>query len=382
MNYDAPFLHLIEYQDACFALERDGFEAHAVGGCVRDALADYPCADIDIATNATPQQVQQAMESAGFVVYPTGIDHGTLTVRKGDWTFEITTYRYDVATDGRRATVRFAETMEEDAQRRDFTMNALYMGRDGTVYDPTGTGIDDLMMGYVRFVGDAEERCREDFLRIMRLFRFHAKYGGPEMDRIAADAAWKHKYGLSSVVSGERIWSELKKILSLPDPYEALSAMHKLGVLTEILPNSQFSSLAFLKMSERTNMFGADWARRYFALNGTDIPFPCANAEKMRLEQIEKALDNGYNIAVCTHLFGTAIAQDVHALRGKCGGWDHAEAARGESSVFPVKSTDLMQLGVEPGPEMGQLLRQAKDLWIETSLTAEKDDLLEMVLEV
>lgn len=380
MKFSPEWLAYPEFQEACKVLEQHNFEAYAVGGCVRDAIAEVPCNDIDIATNAPPQTVLGILYLAGWDVYPTGIEHGTLTIRKGSQTFEVTTYRYDVATDGRRATVEYAQNMEEDAQRRDFTMNALYMDRGGNVFDPTGTGVDDIVEGVVRFVGDAEQRCREDYLRIMRLFRFHAKYGCDELHFDAANAAKKHKYALPTVVSGERVWSELKKILDLPEPFQAIAEMHRLGVLQEILPNADVKALQTVQMAERTNMFSASWTRRFYALHGTVIPFPHSNNEKKHLDNIAEALDRQYPIAVCTHLYGKLVAKDAHALRRICGGWSHGEAARGENARFPVCAADLMQLGIEPGPEMGQALKAAKEIWIKTNLTAGRDDLLEMVV--
>jgi len=380
MKFSPPWLSLPEFQEACMVLEQHNFEAYAVGGCVRDAIAEVPCNDIDIATDAPPHKLLQMFKWFGFKTYPTGIDHGTITICKGDQTFEVTTYRYDVATDGRRATVEFAKTMEEDAQRRDFTMNALYMDRGGNVYDPTGTGVDDIVEGVVRFVGDAEQRCREDYLRIMRLFRFHAKYGIDELHPDAANAAWKHKYALPTVVSGERVWSELKKILDLPEPFQAIAEMNRLGVLQEILPNADMKAFFAVQMAERTNLFSASWTRRFYALHGNAIPFPHANNEQKHLDKIAEALDMQYPIAVSTHLYGKLVAKDAHALRISCGGWSHGEAARGENAQFPVRAADLMQLGFEPGPEMGKALQDAKEIWIETGLTAEKDDLLEMVV--
>jgi len=380
-NFQPDWLRDTELQEACKLLENNGFVAYAVGGCVRDAIADVPCNDIDISTNAPPKTVEGLFYIAEWDVYPTGIDHGTLTVRKGNKTYEITTFRRDVATDGRRATVAFADTIEEDAKRRDFTMNALYMDKEGYVYDPTGSGVTDLIEGIVRFVGDAGERCREDYLRIMRLFRFHAKYGGHKLLGEEIDAAHIHRSGLNQI-SGERIWSELKKILDLPEPFESIAEMHRVGVLQEILPTPNIGTFLCLKMSENTNLFSAAWQRRFFALNGSDIPFPHAKAEKKHLDHIAEALDNQYSIAVSTYLYGEAVAQDAHALKGSCGGWNYAESARGGAAVFPVSSVDLMQLGIEPGPEMGKLLKHAKEIWVETSLTAEKEDLLEMVVNV
>ena len=382
MKCTPPWLKTPEFQEACKILEQNGFGAHAVGGCVRDAIADVVCNDIDIATKAHPKTVEGIFFLAGWAVYPTGIDHGTVTIRKGDQSFEVTTYRHDVATDGRRATVEYAETMEEDAQRRDFTMNALYMDRDGNIFDPTGTGVEDIVNGIVRFVGDSEQRCKEDYLRIMRLFRFHAKYGCGELDAEAANAAQKYKDFLPTVVSGERIWSELKKILALPEPFQAVKEMDRLGVLREILPDANLSDFLAIQMPDRMNHFDHGWERRFYALHGTNIPFPHAKSEQKHLDYMKQALYNQYPIAVTTYLFGEAVAKDVHVVRRNCGGWNHIEAERGKNAKFPVCAADLMQLGFEPGPEMGELLRHAQSIWIETCLVAEKDDLIELVVYV
>lgn len=155
--------------------------------------------------------------------------------------------------------------------------------------------------------------------------------------------------------------------------------MSRTGVLEEILPDADLSRFLAVQMPEKTNLFPPKWPRRFYALQETYIPFPHANSEQDHLYKIAEALDNDYSIAVSTYLYGKLVAKDVHALRGSCGGWDYAEADRGESAVFPVRATDLMQLGVGPGPEMGKMLKDAKSIWLKTGLVAEKDDLLEQV---
>ena len=188
--------------------------ARYVGGCVRNALLNEPVADYDIATSETPEKVSEALKKVGISVHETGIAHGTLTAVADDVVFEITTLRRDVSTDGRRATVEFSTDWNADARRRDFTMNALYADPTGKIYDPTGEGVDDLNSRKIRFVDDAGTRIEEDYLRILRFFRFHAWYGqNGAMDKEALDACRELKSGLKSL-SAERIWAEIKKLLS------------------------------------------------------------------------------------------------------------------------------------------------------------------------
>ena len=202
-------------------LMRAGFEAYAVGGCVRNALLGVPVADVDFATNARPDLVVALAEQADLHAVPTGIEHGTITVVSGGTGFEVTTYRRDVATDGRRAVVTFADTLNDDAHRRDFTMNALYAGADGAVIDPLG-GLADIKAGRVRFIDDAQQRIREDYLRILRFFRFHAWYGDPDggIDPDALAACAELADGIDGL-SNERIWAEMRKLLAAPGTIRA-----------------------------------------------------------------------------------------------------------------------------------------------------------------
>ena len=206
------------------ALVAAGGEGFFVGGCVRNALMGRPVADIDIATALHPEAVSKAATAAGFRVVPTGIDHGTVTVIAGHVPHEVTTFRRDVETDGRRAVVAYSGDMAEDAARRDFTMNALYARADGTVIDPLG-GLPDLLAHRVRFVGNAPARIREDYLRILRFFRFHAHYGDPEggLDPEGLAACAELAGGLSGL-SAERVSAELAKLLSAPDPAPSVAA--------------------------------------------------------------------------------------------------------------------------------------------------------------
>ncbi|HJS85477.1 MAG TPA: CCA tRNA nucleotidyltransferase, partial [Acetobacteraceae bacterium] len=209
-------------------------EARVVGGAVRDSLLGLPVADIDLATPASPDQVIAALTRAGVRTIPTGLGHGTVTALVDGRGYEITTLRRDVATDGRHAVVAFTDDWRTDAARRDFTLNALSMDRHGAVFDYFG-GIADLRAGRIRFVGDPARRIAEDYLRILRFFRFHARYARAPPDGAAIRAIQAGLPGLARL-SPERVWSELKRILEAPDPRAALALMARLSVLAATLP--------------------------------------------------------------------------------------------------------------------------------------------------
>ena len=222
-----------------------GHQVFAVGGCVRNSLLGMPVTDIDIATSATPDEVVALAKSAELKAIPTGYDHGTVTIVVGQSPFEITTFRHDVETDGRRALVAFTDNIHEDARRRDFTMNALYADANGTVHDPLG-GLDDLRARRVRFIEDADARIKEDYLRSLRFFRFHAQYGDPEqgLDEEALAAISANLDGLETLAA-ERIGAEMRKLLNATDPAPSLAAMNATGSLITILPGADVSGCLF-----------------------------------------------------------------------------------------------------------------------------------------
>lgn len=227
-------------------------------GCVRNALLGAEASDIDIATDAHPERVVELAAGAGLKAIPTGIEHGTVTVVSGGIPHEITTFRRDVETDGRRATVAFSDTVSEDAARRDFTMNALYARPDGTLLDPLG-GLPDLNARHVRFIGQAKDRIREDYLRSLRYFRFHAWYGDAAagFDPDALDAIASNLDGLERL-SRERVGAEILKLLAAPDPAPAIAAMRGAGVLGAVLPGADDRSLAVLVSLEQAADAAAD----------------------------------------------------------------------------------------------------------------------------
>ena len=215
------------------ALNGDGVETRAVGGAVRNALLGLPVTEIDLATTAEPDRVIALAERAGLKTVPTGIDHGTVTVIVEGKPFEVTTLRRDVETFGRHAKVAYTTSWEEDAKRRDFTLNALYADRDGNVFDPIG-GYGDLQAGRVRFIGEAEARIKEDYLRILRFFRFHAYYGKGAMDEEGLQAAVRLRAGLEQL-SAERVAGEMRRILVAPGAIGAVEALFDHGLLTTVL---------------------------------------------------------------------------------------------------------------------------------------------------
>ena len=371
-------------------LHAEGFVAYAVGGCVRDAVMGLPFNDVDVATNARPHDLPKVFgvrqwdgdsdtrtNDEGVVLYPTGVRHGTWTVRVGDDTVEVTSFRKDVDTDGRNATVEYADTMEVDAERRDFTMNALYCDRNNDVHDPTGNGIADLLAGHVRFVGNAEDRVKEDYLRILRLFRFHARFGRGPMNSEAWSAASKWAFMIPAKVSGERVWDETKKLLGLHSPFEACAEMSATLVASKLFEKFDMSALGELMANERAHNCAPRWSRRYAALVGGEITFPCSNSDREEVGALQKALDGpmvGISQAVIAHRHGDVAAFDWALMRGAR--VNHKEITRGSEAVFPVTAQDLMDRGFTPGKALGDELRMLNTIWERSDLTQTREKLL------
>jgi poly(A) polymerase len=356
-----------------------GHQALFVGGCVRNALLGVPVADVDIATDARPEAVTRLAEAAGLRVVPTGVDHGTVTVLTGTAAHEVTTFRRDVETTGRHATVAFSGDVATDAARRDFTMNALYARADGTVVDPLG-GLADLAARRVRFVGDAGARIAEDYLRILRFFRFHAWYGNPaggiDPDGLAACAALAE--GLDTL-SRERVGSEVTRLLAAPDPAPAVAAMQAAGVLGRVLPGAEGRALVPLVALE--GALPPRWLRRLAALG------PEAAADRLRLSRrdaraladLDAAIETGAGAAELGYRFGAEAARDAILVRAALGatpppaGWQDA-VARGAAARFPVQAADLMP--ALAGAALGERLRALETRWIASDFTLTRADLL------
>jgi poly(A) polymerase len=368
-------------------------EARFVGGAVRNALLGVPVVDIDIAVPMPPQETMARLAKNGIKYVETGIDHGTITAIAGVHAFEITSLRRDVETDGRHAVIAFTDDWAEDATRRDFTINALYASADGEIFD-YATGVEDLIAGRVRFMGDARTRIAEDYLRVLRLFRFHAWYGKGDIDpdglRAAADARGKLK-----TLSAERVAKELLRLLEAGKPAPVLRVMAATGILSELLPGAlQLPRLERLTEIDADNLFARDGVIRLAALlpdNGEAAhasadALKLSNADRLRLEQ---AL-GGEGIAAhlsakdarrLLYRFGAARFRDKVRLA-----WAGASkngnalqhrmllemADNWQRPRFALSGLDVMQAGVPQGPEVGRVLGQVEDWWVDGDFAADE----------
>jgi poly(A) polymerase len=361
-----------EPQAVCALLTGAGHQALFVGGCVRNALLGRAVADIDLATDALPERVMALAAAAGVKAVPTGVAHGTVTLVIAHHPFEITTFRRDVATDGRRAVVTFADDIAEDAARRDFTMNALYARPDGTVVDPLG-GLPDLRAGRVRFVGDPARRIAEDYLRILRFFRFYAWYGDPaegiDADGLAACA--EAQDGLARL-SRERVGAEVTKLLGAPDPAPAVGSMAAAGILARVLPGADPGALAPLVHLEAGAGLAPRWQRRLAAFGGRPewgAALRLSRSDRQALAGVAAALEADGPPAASAYRHGADAARDAVLIRAAAlatplpEGFE-AEIARGAGAAFPLRAADL---DLE-GPALGAALKRLEDAWIASDL--------------
>ncbi|MCE8544351.1 CCA tRNA nucleotidyltransferase [Ruegeria pomeroyi] len=366
-------------QKVCRTLTDGGAQALFVGGCVRNALLGAPVSDIDITTDARPERVMELAAAAGIKAVPTGIAHGTVTLVAGGIPHEVTTFRRDVETDGRRAVVAFSDSIHEDAARRDFTMNALYARPDGTVLDPLD-GLPDLQARRVRFIGDATDRIREDYLRSLRYFRFHAWYGDADagFDAEALAAIAGNLDGLTRL-SRERVGAEMLKLLAAPDPAPSVAAMRAAGVLAQLLPGADDRALAPLVHLE--DGLSADPIRRLAALGDgeTLASLRLSKAQMAALDTLRHAALGTAGAGELGHDLGVEAARDALLLRAALLDQPldpHAPAAiaRGAAAVFPVTARDLMP--AFSGPALGARLATLKAHWIASDFTLSRTALL------
>jgi poly(A) polymerase len=369
------------------ALGAGGSVVRFVGGCVRDALLGRRIADIDIATPDPPERVVELLEAASIKVVPTGIAHGTVTAVVAPRHFEITTLRHDVETFGRHARVAFTDDWASDAARRDFTMNALFLDAKGAVFDPV-SGLEDLRRGQVRFVGDAATRIKEDVLRLLRFYRFHAHYGRGEADA-AARAACRALAPLLPSLSGERVAAEVLKLLAAPDPVPSLRMMAEDGVTAVLLPEaSRLERLAVLVAIEPES----DRVRRLAALLASEETAVRNVAERLRLANHDRdrlvllaappwavALgDDERAQRRALRRLGLAAYRDLVLLRAA----ETGEAARAAALIaaapdrvppaFPLRGRDARQLGVPAGKRLGELLAEVERWWEEGDYRADR----------
>jgi poly(A) polymerase len=366
-------------QALCAALVAEGYRALFVGGCVRNALLGVPVADIDISTDALPETVTNISNRAGFRVVPTGLEHGTVTVLAGGEAHEVTTFRRDVETNGRHAVVAFSTDVAEDAARRDFTMNALYAEASGLLIDPLG-GLPDLLARRLRFVGDAEARIREDYLRILRFFRFHAVYGDPEggLDAEGYAACAANAQGIDEL-SRERVGAETRKLLAARDPAPSVAAMAQAGILARVLPEADARALAPLVHLEGD--LPPRWQRRLAVIGGVDPSgaLRLSRADSVSIGRVRDEIGTAKTSAALGWKLGRAEAEDVLLCRAALlesplpPNWQ-AEIERGSRAVFPVIAADLMP--TLQGAALGEQLRKIEARWLASDLTLTKAQLL------
>ncbi len=341
-------------------------DARVVGGAVRDTLAGRPVADIDMATPQAPVHVMVALKRAGLKVVPTGIAHGTVTAVADGRPFEITTLRRDVETDGRHAVVAFTEDWQIDASRRDFTINAMSMARDGTIYDYFD-GIADARAGRIRFVGDPAIRIAEDYLRILRFFRFYARYARVPPDPATLDALRAGIPGLAHL-SVERVWMELRRILAAPAPDEAVELMQRLGILAAILPEAG--------LLPRLAKLPPDPILRLAAMLTGD-PLPVATRLKMshedrdRLVRLAATPTPGGTDADLRRLLADHLPQDLIDRTWLDDLPDVRTRLTGMARpVFPLEGRHVVAMGIPSGPRVGALLRDVRQWWMDGACTA------------
>ncbi len=414
-------------QGVMAALAGGGHRALVVGGCVRNALLGVPVADVDLATDAVPERVSALAKAAGMKAVPTGIAHGTVTVVSGGVPHEVTTFRRDVETDGRHAVVAFSGEVAEDAARRDFTMNALYAEACGRLVDPLG-GLPDLLARRLRFVGDPEARIREDHLRILRFFRFHAWYGRGALDAQGLAACARLAGGVDRL-SGERVGSEMKRLLGAPDPGPSLLAMEDADVLGRVAPGADPSAVEPLVAVEAGRTLS--WQRRLVAMGGDDVSgrWRLSRAEARALGVRREALERGMSPQEVAWRHGVDAALDVALVRAASGGpgppgggaleprpaagrararheGGSREAARPDppshvstraaegggavppdlddtlaraaAATFPLRAADLMP--ALSGPALGAALKKAEAAWIASGFALGRDELMRLVL--
>ena len=342
-------------------------KARYVGGAVRDTLLGIPVKDVDIATPLEPQAVMQRLKDAGIQVVPTGIEHGTVTAVLPGGPVEITTLRHDVSTDGRRATVAFASDWQDDAARRDFTINALYADpASGEIFDWFG-GLEDLAERRVRFIGDPHQRIREDHLRILRYFRFQARFGSVPADA-ASESACAELAATLKGLSRERVGMEMMNLLSLADPAPTISRMAELGVLDVVLPEARVDALVALIAEERRQQIAPDGLRRLAALLPAEVQLAEAVASRFRLSGAQKK-----RLATAAARDGSeAEARPLAYRLGREAALDRLLIAGADVSslegwtipAFPLKGGEIVARGIKAGPDVARVLRQVESGWI------------------
>ena len=399
----APWLHEARLQAVFDAIEAAGGEARVAGGAVRNTLMGEAVGDVDLATTLVPEATMEALEKAGLKAVPTGIDHGTITAVSDGTGYEITTIRDDIETDGRHAVVRFGTDWERDALRRDLTINGLYCDRQGEIFDPLDS-LNDVKARQVRFIGDAGERIEEDYLRILRFFRFFAQYGAGRPDAEGLKAVTRLKEGLQRV-SAERIWMELRKLLAARDPSRALLWMRTTGVLNLIVPESEKWGIDFAaplieaetrfgwqseaiqrlqamirpdgaiarKLAKRLKLSNAD-RDRLLAWAMAELPEPPLGKDGLK-QQIyfgdQQAITDRLRLAAAIAISRNEPAEKIEAIA------DNADfSSNWMPPQLPVSGKDLVEKGIPEGREIGRLLKRLEKTWVESGFSLSAKALL------
>ncbi len=394
-------------------LNADGGEGRVVGGAVRNSLMGLAVADIDIATTLLPEAVIERAAKAGIKAVPTGIAHGTVTLVIDGRPFEVTTLRTDVETDGRHAKVAFSTDWQSDAERRDLTINALYANAAGEVIDLVG-GLDDIEKRNIRFIGDAATRIEEDYLRILRFFRFFAWYGSgrPDAEGLKASSVARSKL---KTLSAERVWSELRKLLSAKDPGRALLWMRQVAVLTEILPETEkwgIDAIPALVATEKALGWAPDPLLRLAAIVPPDVARLEVLAARLKLSNAEAAYFKSWakaapvNDEISAGGFERLLYRNgtdgiivrlklaLGVARGKAEGsfeemsrsarlsklLDHALIWK--KPQFPLNGGDVMAAGVPTGPKVGEILSALENQWVEEGFGPDRAALLARLSEI
>jgi len=376
----ASFAHLItpQFKQLDQIARDNGFEIRIVGGAVRDLVSGKDPKDIDMATTARPEQMMKLLDNAGIRHEPTGLQHGTITAIMDGEPIEITTLRIDTNQDGRHADVEFTNDWRKDAERRDLTFNAMSMELDGTLHDYFG-GVEDVRNGIAKFVGNPDARLQEDYLRILRYFRFQGRLNTPSWDKETMDAVRRNADGLEGI-SGERIWMEMEKILSNPqsrvdvlkrmdqaDVLEAIDApVNRVGSLRNVIGENPAAALSSIintvggldQLRNRWKFSNEVYSTARFCVEHRNIPFDETVAQRMIADPKIRA----------EHVFALAESRGRKDLVQKLKSWTPPE--------FPVNGSDLMKAGVKQGPEMGRMLAQLRNAWEESGFKLTRNELI------
>jgi len=392
-----PVLQTAGLAEVFAAITAAGGETRIVGGAVRNALLGEPVHEIDLATTLEPEATMAAAQAAGLKAHPTGIDHGTVTIVSNGAPFEVTTLRHDVETHGRHATVAFTDDWQADAARRDFTMNALYASLDGDILDPLG-GLSDIFNRIIRFAGDPDTRITEDYLRILRFFRFFAQYGHGAPDEAGLAACQRLRGGLTQL-SRERVGQEMRKLLLAKGAARAAGLMNATGVSEALFGcNLDEAMLARLAAIDHANGLAPDYSLRLAAglcLSADELGdgLRLPNADVRAIANLRDAMppspglrDNERKVV----LYQTGAETFARAVRLT---WAQIDAAPDDAAwrgllnlagewpvpALPVSGADLIAAGLQPGPELGATLRRLEDWWVAGGFTATREELLARV---